>query len=156
MGYKIDRKKWPKGAPFSGASSSSSSCLPGRSFKRKARYSVHRRQECLGGCSERGSRWHDSIEEAGYCDQLMFLKKGGEIRSYRPQVVYYLSDREGRACGYMKVDFEVVRADGKKEIHEYKGKLFGTLMEYRTKKALFSWCYPKIQHITVGKNQIVL
>ena len=123
---------------------------------KKARYGAHRRQTCRGGCSAGKPRWHDSIEEAKYCDKLALLLKAGEIRSYKPQVVYHLQDRQGKPCGYMRVDFEVVRADGRTCIHEYKGKLFGTLMEYRTKKALFSFCYPKIEHITVQKNQIIL
>ena len=125
-------------------------------IKKKARYSRHSRQLCHGGCSEGRQRWHDSIEEARYCDKLAILVKAGEVRSYKPQVTYHLHDRSGRPCGHMRVDFEVVRADGRVCIHEYKGSLFGTLMEYKTKKALFTWCYPETEHITVQKNQIIL
>lgn len=125
--------------------------------KKNPRYGRKTRRDCSGGCKEDGTpRSHDSIEESHYCDSLRLLVKAGELRSYKGQVVYHLQDRMGKPCGFMRVDFEVVRADGRIEIHEYKGKLFGTLMEYKTKKALFSWCYPAIEHITVGKNQRVL
>lgn len=114
------------------------------------------RRECSGGCKAGSPRYHDSMEEARYCDQLALLVKQGELRSYKSQVTYYLKDAHGAACGWMRVDFEVIRADGKKQIHEYKGKLFATLPEYRIKKALFSWNYPELEHITVQKRQIIL
>lgn len=129
----------------------------GYSFGRRPRYGKKCRQECKGGClGFDRRRWHDSIEEARYCDQLALFQKAGEIQSYRSQVVYPLKDRNGGPCGHMRVDFEVIRADGRKQIHEYKGKLFATLMEYKTKKALFTWNYPEIEHITVQKHDIVL
>jgi len=129
----------------------------GYTLKRKARYTSHRRRACSGGCNpDHFSRWHDSIEEANYCDQLNLLKKCGDIQDYVGQKIYYLADRNGKACGWMKVDFVVTDANGKIAIHEYKGSLFGRLPEYRVKKALFTWCYPDIPHITVGKNQRVI
>ena len=127
--------------------------------KKRPRYSAHSRQACSGGCQGGTPRTHHSKEEAAYCDTLRLLQKSGEIASYRSQVKYDLFDKLGDACGYMLVDFEVfVRRGGKtlKEIREYKGKLFGTLMEYRTKKALFTHCYPEIPHITVYKKDIIL
>lgn len=125
-------------------------------FNKKPRYSVHNKQQCKGGCSDRRPRWHHSIEESAYCNKLLLLKKAGEIRSYKTQVRYDLHDRLGTRCGWMIVDFVVVHADGKIKIHEYKGKFFGTLMEYKTKKALFSFCYPKLEYVTVMKNQLVI
>ena len=128
----------------------------GYSFHRTPRYGRKTRRDCLGGCKEDGTpRSHDSIEEGIYCDQLYAMRKAGEIRSYKGQVVYHLKDRMGKPCGFMRVDFEVIRADGTKQIQEYKGKYFGNLMEFKTKRALFSWVYPKIEYITVGKNQVV-
>jgi hypothetical protein len=127
-----------------------------RSGFNRPRYGQKTRRDCYGGCKEDGKpRSHDSIEEAEYCCNLERLKKAGEILSYRGQVVYHLKDRVGKPCGFMRVDFEVIRADGTMELHEYKGKLFATLMEYRTKRALFSWCHPEITYITVQKGQIV-
>lgn len=126
-------------------------------FQKRPRYGQKTRQECHGGCKDDGSRrWHDSIEEADYCNTLGLLKKAGEVRSYRSQVTYPLFSIDKTLCGSMRVDFEVIRADGRLVIHEYKGKLFATLMEYRTKKALFTHCYPTIEHITVRKGQRVL
>lgn len=129
----------------------------GYSLRRKGpRYGPKNRQLCSGGCRPQGPRWHDSVEEAMYCDRLLGYQKVGEIRSYRSQVTYYLYDKDHNACGWMRVDFEIIKADGTKVIHEYKGKLFATLPEYKTKKALFTWNYPDIPHITVRKGEIIL
>lgn len=132
---------------------------PYNPFKRAPRYGPKNRQNCLGGCRGMNPdvpRSHDSREEARYCDELRLLRRAGEIRHYTSQVIYHLHDRAGRAVGWMRVDFDLVLANGRQQIREYKGKLFGTLMEYRQKKALFSWCYPKIDYVTVGKGQIVI
>ena len=130
--------------------------IMGYVFSRRPRYGRKTRRDCLGGCKEDGTpRSHDSIEESVYCDQLYAMRKAGEIRSYKGQVVYHLKDRMGNPVGCMRVDFEVIRADGTKQIQEYKGKYFGNLMEFKTKRALFSFVYPKIEYITVGKNQVV-
>lgn len=131
-------------------------------YKKKARYSSHSRQECAGGCKigdlgRPQPRFHHSREEARYCDQLMFqMKDGREVRSYKSQVRFDLQDGYGRAVGYLLVDFLVTRADGKVEIHEYKGAMLMNSPEFRHKRALFSWCYPHIQYHTVGRKQIVI
>lgn len=143
-----------------------------RVIGKQPRWGMKQRKDCKGGCLQddpvhckrmawvpgRGHvhiRSHDSIEEARYCDQLMLMKKAGEIRTYKAQVRYDLTDILGNSCGWMRVDFVVTRADGRIQIHEYKGKVFGTLMEYKTKKALFTWNYPDVEHVTVNKNDIV-
>lgn len=128
----------------------------GSNFKKKARYSAHSRQECRGGCSNGLPKYHHSGEEARYCDQLALLVKGGRIRSYTGQKRYDLHDAHGKAVGYMLVDFQVIRADGILEIHEYKGAMLINSPEFRHKKALFTWCYPHIQYHVVGRKQIVL
>ena len=131
-------------------------------FKKKPRYSSHNRQECQGGCrlKELGRlspRWHHSKEEARYCDQLMLIVRAKrDIRSYKSQVRYDLHDKVGRPVGYMMVDFEVIRMDGIREIQEYKGRHLVNTPEFRHKKALFTWCYPKIQYHVVCRNQIVI
>ena len=122
--------------------------------KGKSRYGRKNRQQCKGGCGF--PRWHDSGEEADYCNKLMLLKKCGEIRDYSTQVKYPLKDAHGKSCGWMMVDFEVIRADGAKEIHEYKGSLFGRLPEFRIKKALFTWNYVNVNYIVVNKKTIVI
>lgn len=125
-------------------------------YKKKARYHSHNRQECGGGCNAGRPKFHHSREEARYCDQLALLVKAGEIRSYKGQRRYDLHDKIGRAVGYMMVDFEVIRADGRLEIQEYKGGHLVNTPEFRHKKALFSWCHPHIQYHVVGRKQIVL
>lgn len=125
--------------------------------KRKPRYNAHSRQDCRGGCKPDGlPRLHHSIEEAHYCDQIAMLVKSGEYRSYKSQVKYDLKDLHGASVGWMMVDFEVIKANGDLVVIEYKGKFFGQLMEYRQKKALFSWNYPKTEYVTVGRKQIVI
>lgn len=125
-------------------------------YKKKARYHGHSRQECNGGCNSGRPKFHHSREESRYCDQLALLVKSGEYRSYKGQRRYDLRDAHGRAVGYLLVDFEVVRADGILEIHEYKGAMLMNSPEFRHKKALFSWNYPHIQYHTVGRKQIVI
>lgn len=114
------------------------------------------RTDCAGGCRAGVPRSHHSGEEADYCNTLELLQKAGEIRSYRTQVRYQLHNKEGRGAGYMCVDFEVVRADGRVEIHEYKGKNFESMPEFVRGRALFSWCYPHLQYHTIKKGQRVI
>lgn len=119
----------------------------------------HGKTECAGGCGPSklgGSKGHHSAEEARYCDTLRLLVKSGEYRSYRGQVRYDIRDALGKSCGYLLVDFEVMRADGTIEIHEYKGSGFMNSPEFRHKRALFTWNYPHIEYHTVGRKQIVL
>lgn len=123
---------------------------------KKARYTAHKKSYCAGGCQNGEPRLHDSIEESKYCDFLYALMRAGEIKGYRSQAQYDLVDCFGNCCGYMRVDFEIINTDGTKEIHEYKSKFFGDLMGYKQKKALFSWVYPDIKYITVGKEHITL
>lgn len=130
--------------------------IRGNFFKKKARYSSHSRQACLGGCDQDRPKWHYSREEARYCDQLALMIKAGEYKSYRGQRRYDLRDAHGKPCGYMIVDFEVVRHDNALMIIEYKGKHLMNTPEFRHKKALFSWCYPNIQYTVANKNDIVL
>jgi hypothetical protein len=61
-------------------------------------------------------------------------------------VTYRLSDREGKSCGSMRVDFE---------IREYKGRLFATLREFHLARALFSHCYPDIEYKTVTEKDLI-
>ena len=112
------------------------------------------RKDCLGGCRGGMARFHDSIEEANYCDYLKFLQKAGEIESYEGQKTFTLHDPQGNRAGAHRVDFVIIR-NGKTEVHEYKGSLFAKLPEYKTKRALFRHCYPDIEYTTVTKNDIL-
>lgn len=129
----------------------------GYNLRRKPRIQTqYGRTTCAGGCSEGRPRWHHSREESQYCNQLMMLVKAGELRSYRTQIRYDLKDFHGNPVGYMIVDFAVIRADGSLEIREFKGLGFQNMMEFRHKKALFSWCYADLPYVVVTKKDIVL
>lgn len=110
---------------------------------------------CAGGCNDGREKTHGSGEEAAYCDTLK-RQLGREVQRYRSQVRYDLKDRVGKRVGFMQVDFEVIRICGTLQIHEYKGKLFARSQIFLQKKALFTWCYPSIEYIVVGKREIVL
>lgn len=126
---------------------------------RAPRYGVKKdfgRRQCLGGCRPAlGPRTHDSVEEMHYCNKLRILKKVGEVREYQAQVTYPITDREGNSCGNMRVDFLVTMKGGGEEIHEYKGRLFETLREFRLARALFSWCYPDLIYKTVTERDLI-
>lgn len=122
---------------------------------KKPRYGRKQRKECKGGCRDGVTRFHDSVEEARYCNQLLILQKAGEFDWYESQKTFPLRDPDGNSAGAHRVDFVIWRGE-EREVHEYKGKLFGTLPEYRTKKALFKWCYPEIPYTTVSKRDVVL
>lgn len=98
-------------------------------------------RECEGGCGR--VRWHDTVEEAIYCNKLKALKDGGYIQDYFSQVPYQLKDSIGKNCGYMRVDFEVIELDGSTTVHEYKGL---RSHEWELKKALFSFNYPSVKY----------
>lgn len=90
---------------------------------------------------------HDSIAEAGYCDTLALLKKAGEIKDYRIQILYDLVVNGKKVCGH-RVDFEVENNDGSLEVHEYKG--FATAV-WVLKRKLFIALYPNIPYRTITK-----
>lgn len=122
---------------------------------KSARY-PKRRRECLGGCQPgRGPRFHDSGEEAAYCEKLTILVRVHEIREYQTQKRFDLQDAHGNPCGWMVVDFVVTRPDGSWYCAEYKGKLFETLSDFRLKRALFSYCHPGIEYKTVTKKDLL-
>lgn len=62
----------------------------------------------------------DSKGEAGYCEQLDWRIKAGEIQSYERQVRIPLSVNGVLIFTYI-ADFVVTDKHGAKEIHEYKG-----------------------------------
>src|SRR3990167_10192305 len=69
------------------------------------RYGHKRRKDCLGGCHLSGiPRWHDSGEEAQYCNKLRILQKVGEIKSYQAQVTFQLWFLDGTSAGAHRVD----------------------------------------------------
>lgn len=90
---------------------------------------------------------HDSIGEGNYCDTLALLKKAGEIKDYRIQILYDLIVNGKKVTGH-RVDFEVEKNDGSLEIHEFKG--FATAV-WVLKRKLFIALYPDIPYITITR-----
>ena len=122
---------------------------------KSARYTKNRK-ECAGGCKADGRpRSHDSGEEAGYCEKLGIMQKVGVIKSYEAQKTFYLHNRECGACGSMRVDFVVTLPDGREQCREYKGNLFGKLREFHLARALFSYCYPDVEYLTVTERDLL-
>jgi hypothetical protein len=62
----------------------------------------------------------DSKGEAGYCEQLDWRIKAGDIQGYERQVKIPLKVNGVLICNYI-ADFMVTGKHGEKEIHEYKG-----------------------------------
>lgn len=117
------------------------------------RYGRKQKKECLGGCRLSGiPRFHDSSEEALYCNKLRILLKCGEIKGFEAQKKYDLYWLDGTPCGYHLVDFVVYTNDGKIEIHEYKGLLD---RESRLRAALFSHCYPEYTYLIKRKSDLI-
>lgn len=90
---------------------------------------------------------HDSIGEGQHCDNLALLKKAGEIKDYRIQILYDLVVNGKKVTGH-RVDFEVENNDGSIEIQEFKG--FATAL-WALKRKLFIALYPNIPYKTVYK-----
>ena len=88
---------------------------------------------------------HDSRGEAKYCTELLYQVKSKDIQSFQIQRKYPLIiDR--KSYGYMRVDFEVITKEGKKEIREYKGM---STAAWRIKVKLFRAIYPDIPYIVI-------
>lgn len=117
------------------------------------RYGRKNRKECLGGCRLSGlPRWHDSGEEAFYCNKLRLLKKAGEIQEYESQVSFDLRDAAGKWIGRHRVDFVVTEKDGIKTVHEYKGY---ESEDWKLRRALFSWNYPDLPYQVKKERDLI-
>ena len=96
---------------------------------------------------------HDSKMEAEYCNQLLALKRSGDIIDFEIQVTFDLIVNDVRICGH-RVDFVVEKRKGDdqwKEVHEVKG--FGTMMWYYKRK-LFEALFPEIPYLVIKKHDI--
>ena len=111
--------------------------MPFRNF----RPSKYKNKSCFCG----QGHIHDSIGEAGYCNQLALLVKTKEIKSYKIQQTYRFKVK-GKHITTHRVDFVVTTKEGKIEVHEAKG--FATEV-WRIKWKLFEALYPKIPYIVV-------
>ncbi len=90
---------------------------------------------------------HHSTGECGYCNNLLLQTKCTPrlVKSFKTQVKYSLKVNGKQITNHF-VDFEVIRPDGKLEIHEYKG--FATAV-WAIKRKLFEALYPDIPYLVI-------
>lgn len=93
---------------------------------------------------------HDSRDEARYCNVLQLRLKAGDIQSFTGQkkVDVYIN---GKQVFYMRVDFEVITNEGKRELHEYKG---AESPEWKIKSKILRAVYPEIPYIVIKKADL--
>lgn len=84
--------------------------------------------------SYNGIQYH-SKAEAGYAEELDLLKKAKEIKDWDRQVRFSL-DVNGVHIANYYVDFEVIHADGTKELVEVKGRMLMNDPVWRMKRKL--------------------
>lgn len=95
----------------------------------------------------------DSKGEAGYCEQLDWRIKAGEIISYERQVKIPLKVNGVLICNYI-ADFIVTGRHGEKELHEYKGlrlPLFD--LKWKLLQALQSEIFPDGIELIIIQHQ---
>ena len=88
---------------------------------------------------------HDSIGEADYCNELEYLRRAKEIKSYKTQVTYDLTVNGKTICQH-RPDFIVTEMDGTIAVHEYKGVATAV---WQLKKKLFEAVYPDIPYYVI-------
>lgn len=81
--------------------------------------------------------------EAGYCDELRFLQKVGDIARYEIQHRVEVVVKGKKICNHY-VDFLVFYPDGRAEFHETKG--YDTDV-WKLKKKLTEALFPDIPYI---------
>lgn len=98
---------------------------------------------------EYDGKWYHSKGEAGYAQELDWLKKAGEIKSWERQVKVPLKVNGVLICNYY-VDFKVTTKHDTIQYHEYKG--FETA-EWKMKWQLFT---ALLNEIDPGAELIVI
>lgn len=101
-------------------------------------------------CSCDNGHLHHSRGEAKYCNQLHFIKKAGEITEIETQVHFDLKVNGIKIIGH-RPDFRVTYADGRQEIHEFKG--FET-ERWVIAKRLFNAIHPDIPYIVIKPTDL--
>jgi|GEM_PF-1280351 len=94
-------------------------------------------------------RLYDSKLEARYAEKLAWQKARGEIRDVEPQVKFPLFLNGVKDCDHI-ADFVVTHTNGKKEVHEVKGR---EEPKWLRKLSLFVENYPQYPYITVKDNR---
>lgn len=100
-------------------------------------------------CRCAGGHIHDSMFEAGYCDELLILKRAGEIAHFEIQKVVELVVKGQKICRHY-VDFYVVLPSGAAEFHEAKG--FETEV-WRIKRKLTEALFPDIPYRVIREKR---
>lgn len=91
---------------------------------------------------------HMSRLEAGHCEKIHLLQRGGAIRTIETQRKFSLDVNGKHICNHY-VDFYVINGDGSREVIESKG--FET-KEWAMKHALFEALYPEIKYTVWRKS----
>ena len=95
----------------------------------------------------------DSKGEAGYCEQLDWRMKAGEIQGYERQVKIPLKVNGLLICTYY-ADFVVTDKHGAKEIHEYKGLVLPLFqIKWKLLQALQNELFPEGVELIIIQHQ---
>ena len=95
----------------------------------------------------------DSKGEAGYCEQLDWRIKAGDIQGYERQVKIPLKVNGVLICNYI-ADFVVTDKHGAKELHEYKGLVLPLFqMKWRLLQALKDEIFPEGMELIIIQHQ---
>jgi hypothetical protein len=89
---------------------------------------------------EYDGKWYHSKGEAAYAQELDWLKRGGEIKTWERQVKVPLKVNGVLICNYY-VDFRVITKHDTVQYHEYKGY---ETSEWKMKWQLFTALLPEI------------
>lgn len=95
----------------------------------------------------------DSKGEAGYCQELDWRIKAGEILSYERQVKIPLIVNGVLICNYY-ADFVVTGKHGEKEVHEYKGLVMPLFqLKWKLLQALQKELFPEGVGLIIIKHK---
>jgi hypothetical protein len=95
----------------------------------------------------------DSKGEAGYCEQLDWRIKAGEIQGYERQVKIPLKVNGVLICNYY-ADFMVTDKHGAKEAHEYKGFMTNDFqLKWRILQAIKDELFPEGIELIIIQHQ---
>jgi len=116
-------------------------------FQRKSNNKFHAKKQTYNGLK------FDSKGEAGYCQELDWRIKAGEILSYERQVKIPLIVNSVLICNYY-ADFVVTGKHGEKEIHEYKGLVLPLFqLKWKLLQALQKELFPEGMELIIIKHQ---
>jgi hypothetical protein len=92
---------------------------------------------------------HDSMGEAGYCNDLSILKRSKKIKNFMIQIPYKMEVNGVLICKHI-VDFLVENNDGTNEVHEFKGVRTAS---YNLKLKLFKALFHNVKYLIIKKER---